>query len=41
LSSADILRTRGVLQIRASALFDAKNSKFMVFPHGQGEGGFE
>jgi len=38
LSNADILRTRGVLQMRTSALFAAKPSnfsKFMVCPHGQ------
>jgi len=28
LSSADMLRTREVLQMRTSALFDAKNSEF-------------
>jgi len=38
MSSADIFRTRGVLQMRTSALFDAKNfvfSKFMVCQRGQ------
>jgi len=32
----------GVLQMRTSALFDAKSfdfSKFMVYPHGQGREG--
>jgi len=39
LSSADILRTRGILQMRTSALFFKKTpnfSKFIVCPHGQG-----
>jgi len=42
LYSADILRTRGVLQMWMFALFGAKSSdflKFMVCPHGQGGGG--
>jgi len=41
LSSADILQTRGVLQMRTSALFEAKIldfSKFIVCSHGKGEG---
>jgi len=39
LFSADILRTREILQMRTSILFGAKTSdfsKFMVCPHGQG-----
>jgi len=40
LFSADIFRTRGILQMRTSALFGAKNFrflKFMVCPDGQGD----
>jgi len=42
LSSADILRTRGILQMRMSALFGAKHIEFFeiygvsICPHGQG-----
>jgi len=41
LSSADIFRTRGVLQKRTSALFGAKNSDFSkwVGSGGGGKGG--
>jgi len=38
-SSANVFRTAGVLQMRTNALFGAKNfgfSKVMVCPHGQG-----
>jgi len=37
LASAGILRSRGILQMRTSAIFGAKTSdfsKFMVYPHG-------
>jgi len=40
LSSADIFRTRGVLQMRTSTLLGAKNVgflKFIVCLHGKGE----
>jgi len=39
LRSTDILRTRGVLQMRMRALFGATNNGFfvMVCPHGQDE----
>jgi len=43
LSSADIFRTRGVLQMRTFALLEVKSSdfsKFMMCPHGQGGKGW-